>query len=104
MTKETSIGIYLEIFFIAQAVHPISKSTQGVLNDANAIITVDGESVSYSKQLVQGSDKNQLVGYNKSLYAQGWTTNGKHDVRVDLARLGSTLSVSTRNAIHGPEG
>lgn len=104
MTKETSVGIYLEIFFIAQAVHPISNSTQGVLNDANATIIVDGESVSYSMQLVQGSDKNQLVGYNKSLYAHNWTTNGKHEVRVDLARLGSTLSVSTQTAVHGPEG
>ena len=94
----------MEIFFIAQAVHPISNSTQGVLNDANAIITVDGESVSYSKQLVQGSDKNQLVGYNKSLYAQGWTANGKHDVRVDLARLGSTLSVSTRTTDSWAQG
>lgn len=85
----------MDIVFIAQAVHPISNTTQGVLNDANATITVDGESVTYSEQLVQGSDKNQLVGYAKSLYAQGWTTNGKHDVRVDLAPLGSTLSVST---------
>ena len=95
MTKDTSTGIDLKIFFIAQAVYPISNSTQGVLNDANATITVDGESVSYSKQLVQGSDKNQLVGYNKSLYVQSWTSNSKHDVRVDLAPLGSTLSVST---------
>lgn len=95
MTEDISVGIDLRIFFIAQAVHPISNSTKGVLNDANATITVDGESVSYSKQLVQGADKNQLVGYNKSLYAQSWTTNSKHDVRVDLASLGSTLSVST---------
>ena len=85
----------MDIVFIAQAVYPISNSTQGVLNDANATVTVDGERFTYSKQLVQGSDKNQLIGYTKSLYAQGWTVNGKHDVRVDLAPLGSTLSVST---------
>lgn len=85
----------MEIVFIAQAIPPISNSTEGVLNDANATITVDGKSVSYSQQLVQGSDKNQFVGYNRSLHAQSWTTNSKHDVRVDLAPLGSTLSVST---------
>lgn len=95
MRKDGYVGVYLNIVFIAQAVHPISTSTQGVLNDANATITVDGESVTYDGQLVQGSDKNQLVGYNKSLYARQWTTNGKHDVRVDLAPLGSTFSVST---------
>lgn len=93
----------MDIVFIAQAIHPISNSTQGVLNDANVIITVDGESFPYSLQLVQGTDKNELLGYNKSLFAQGWTTNSKHDVRVDLAPLGSTLSVSTCNAIHKHE-
>ena len=63
-TTNTFAGVSVDIEFIAQAVHPISNSSQG-----NATITVDSESVTHSKQLVQGSDMNQLVGYNESLCA-----------------------------------
>ena len=85
----------MDIVFVAQAVNPISNSTQGVISSTNATITVDGESVPYANQLVQGSNKNQLVGYTKSMYAQGWTANSKHDMWVELAPRGSNLSVSS---------
>jgi len=83
-------GLYLDIVVIAQAVGPIPNTS---ISTTNATVTVDGESTSYSNQLVQGSDKDKSVGYSQSLYSKGWTTNNKHDVRVELDSRGSILSL-----------